>query len=81
LLEKVKLHEAEKITETKNNLYMIGYNLYWNYYYLNIANTKLNVDFSHLPWIKKQVNMRRKYSRHHIGLGKLAIMDIKLQFI
>jgi len=42
LLEMQQNKEQNKITEINNNLQMIAKSLYWNYYYLNITNTKLN---------------------------------------
>lgn len=78
LFEDQKMNNQKNVVKTKNNLYMIKKNLYWNYYYLNITNTKLNVEFSHIKAIKSNANRRRKYSQHHLGIAKLAVMDVKV---
>jgi len=58
---------------------MIKKNLYWNYYWLNISNTHLNVKFREMPAMKRTMNKRRRYSHKKLGLAKMAVMDIKYQ--
>jgi len=77
MLELKKQHHKDALVKAKNDVYMIQKNLYWNYYYLNISNTDLNVKFRNLPMYKKKMNRRRKYSHNKLGIAKMVIMDIQ----
>merc|ERR1712195_275705 len=72
-----KRHEKKNLVKAKNAIYMIQKNLYWNYYYLNISNTNLNVIFRNMPALKKRINKYRRYSHKKLGLAKMAVMDLK----
>jgi len=58
---------------------MIVKSLYWNYYNLNVTNTKLNQIFKHIEVIRKDRNARRKASWHHRGIAKMAVLDLQLK--
>jgi len=76
----LKTSKATKLAAIKkNDLQIVVKSLYWNYYNLNIANTKLSDRIKHIPVQKIDRNARRKASWKHVGIAKMRLLDYKMK--